>query len=293
MGQTLPEIAPRVSGTRRTILTPPNSNPSSSRTSSRNRTPASSPNSTMGNTVPEIAAPFGPMCCVFTDVVDSTALWEYNSREMWDALADHNSLIRPLINDFRGYEIKTTGDGFHLAFQNAMDALKFCLSVQISICTHDWAQAILDFHRQPKQVEKTKVALECLAVRTGIYFGMPDFTEINPLSQRMDYYGPMVNRSARVAGLAEAGEVAVSDNFIREIWRIQTRGTVNTTGELTDTTRTRILRKVVSSEFFALEFMGWVSVKGVDEEMYTTLICCPTRLEETWGSPQTFPDSQT
>jgi hypothetical protein len=56
---------------------------------------------------------------------------------------------------------------------------------------------------------------------------------------------------------------------------------VNTTGELTDTTRTRILRKVVSSEFFALEFMGWVSVKGEDEEIYITLICCPTRLEET------------
>ncbi|KAE9368698.1 adenylyl cyclase [Stipitochalara longipes BDJ] len=243
----------------------------------------------MGQRIPVIASrrnsvqapPMGPLSCVFTDIVDSTALWEFNVLEMWEALREHNRLIRPLIDNFRGYEIKTTGDGFHLAFQNAIDALKFCLSVQIAICTHNWPQEILDsYYEQAKQARQAEqvgqaeqvrqarrnVAHECLAVRTGAHFGMPDFAEMNPTSQRVDYYGPMVNRSARVAHLAGPGEVAVSDDLIREIWRLQTEDAVDTTGEMTDATRTRILQKVAPSRLFKLDFMRFVELKGVKEE---------------------------
>lgn len=313
MGQTStsPDIASGASETMETTLTPPSSTPRSY------HTPDSSPNSTMGRPLaarsrrdaaqpaPEARspppysavglplanpswrrdsiepAPKGPFSCVFTDIVDSTALWEFDSSAMEEARKLHDNSIRPYIDRFHGYEVKTIGDGFHIVFKNALETLTFCICVQIVICNLEWPAAILEYHATPKSREKTrepKIAYECLAIRMGCHFGMPYSEELNLYSQRMDYYGPMVNRSARVQGQAFGGEIAVSDEFIREIWRLQTNDKVDTTVEMTDATRRRILRKIVPTKFCDIKFLGLLELKGVEEEMYITLICCPTRL---------------
>jgi hypothetical protein len=50
----------------------------------------------------------------------------------------------------------------------------------------------------------------------GLHCGLP-VCEIDPVTKRMDYYGPMVNRSSRICGNAAGGEIMCSADIIREI----------------------------------------------------------------------------
>ena len=75
-------------------------------------------------------APIGEVTLVFTDVEGSTALWEAAPVEMREALELHDQLMRRTIDEYQGYEVKTEGDAFMVAFQHPKDALAWCLAVQ-------------------------------------------------------------------------------------------------------------------------------------------------------------------
>jgi class 3 adenylate cyclase len=113
----------------------------------------------------------------------------------------------------------------------------------------------------------------------GLHFGTPHAAIKNPISLRMDVYGLMVNTSSRVQSVANGGQVAVSDQFLQEVWRLQTRREVMSL-PLTKEKREEILIKEASafSDFFALDLDpekdGWCKLKGVKEKVYVTLVNC-------------------
>jgi len=63
---------------------------------------------------------------------------------MTQALELHDRLLRDLLASFRGYEVKTEGDAFMVAFFTILDAVLWCLAVQkvwskyvmFQICIH-------------------------------------------------------------------------------------------------------------------------------------------------------------
>eukprot|EP00754_Rhynchopus_humris_P002178 Rhum_TRINITY_DN11204_c0_g1::Rhum_TRINITY_DN11204_c0_g1_i1::g.43279::m.43279 len=59
---------------------------------------------------------------VFTDVKASTMLWETVPNSMPEAMRTHNRVIRQCIDKANGYEVKTIGDSFMVAFDNSVDA---------------------------------------------------------------------------------------------------------------------------------------------------------------------------
>ena len=72
--------------------------------------------------------PAGTVTFLFTDIEGSTRLWEQHPEGMKRALSRHDDLIRTAIEGHGGSVIKTTGDGFHAAFETGLDGVAAALS---------------------------------------------------------------------------------------------------------------------------------------------------------------------
>ena len=66
--------------------------------------------------------PRGTVTFLFTDVEDSTRLWEEAPTEMADGLRVHDAIVRGTIERHDGYVFGAGGDGFCAAFSTAADA---------------------------------------------------------------------------------------------------------------------------------------------------------------------------
>ncbi len=129
--------------------------------------------------------PSGTVTFLFTDVEGSTRLWEEHSEAMQGALARHDQILREAIEGNDGHVVKTTGDGFHAAFATAADAVLAAVSGQLALAREPWG------------------APGPLLVRIGVHTG--------PAQRRDgDYYGPAVNRAARLMSAAHGGQIVVS-----------------------------------------------------------------------------------
>eukprot|EP00755_Sulcionema_specki_P008405 Sspe_Gene.40844::Locus_19730_Transcript_1_1_Confidence_1.000_Length_5161::g.40844::m.40844 len=158
------------------------------------------------------AAPQGDVTLVFTDVQNSTMLWDAETAGMKAALAAHNNLLRRLLAENGGYEVKTEGDSFMVAFHTPKDALMWCSLSQTELLKVDWPAPIMRFAADcgEERDEFGTLLFRGLRVRMGVHRGHP-FCQTDPLTSRMDYFGPMVNISARVCGLASGGEIIISE----------------------------------------------------------------------------------
>jgi class 3 adenylate cyclase len=62
-------------------------------------------------------APDGTVTILFTDIEDSTALNERLGDRRWlEVLRAHNQVVRRCIGEHGGYEVKSQGDGFMIAY---------------------------------------------------------------------------------------------------------------------------------------------------------------------------------
>jgi class 3 adenylate cyclase len=117
---------------------------------------------------------------LFTDIVDSTHVAAERGDAGWRMLLDrHNEIVRKCLTQYRGREIKTTGDGFLATFDGPARAIR---------C----ARAIIEGVRE--------VGIE---VRAGLHSG-----EVEIVGE--DVAGIAVNTAARVADISGSGEVLVS-----------------------------------------------------------------------------------
>ena len=163
------------------------------------------------------AAPTGTVTLVFTDIQGSTMLWERFKTEFKKLLDLHNQIVRDLIEAHDGYEVKTEGDAFMVAFNHATDAVSFCLQSQLALHQAPWPAELLE----PQDLKDVAGISEdgCfrgLRVRMGIHTGEPR-CERDPLSGRMDYFGTVVNRAARVGHVGHGGQVVISETTYAQV----------------------------------------------------------------------------
>ncbi|SPO26130.1 probable Adenylate cyclase [Ustilago trichophora] len=146
-------------------------------------------------------SPIGQVALVFTDIKNSTSLWETNNG-MQTAMRLHNYLLRRQLRTIGGYEVKTEGDAFMVSFPSVTAALLWCFTVQQQLLQEDWPREILDSEDGKEVYDQSgELIHRGLSVRMGIHWGRP-VCEADPITRRMDYFGPMVNRAARISGAA-------------------------------------------------------------------------------------------
>lgn len=164
----------------------------------------------------EVDAPMGHIALAFTDIRNSTRLWETNAG-MPAAMSLHGDILRRQLRICGGYEVKTEGDAFMCSFHTVLSALLWCLAVQIDLLKADWPADILESDEGREIRDQSgRVVARGLSVRMGIHCGYP-VCEPDPVTHRMDYFGPMVNRSSRISGSAAGGEIMCSADVVREI----------------------------------------------------------------------------
>jgi adenylate cyclase len=161
----------------------------------------------------EVTPPMGMLALVFTDIRNSTLLWESNPG-MHLAMRMHNQLLRRQLRAIGGYEVKTEGDAFMVSFPSITSALLWCFTVQAELLHEDWPQAILDCEDgRPIYSASGELIYRGLSVRMGIHWGEP-VCERDPITRRMDYFGPMVNRAARLCAVADGGQIIASADAV-------------------------------------------------------------------------------
>jgi DNA-binding NarL/FixJ family response regulator/class 3 adenylate cyclase len=85
--------------------------------------------------------PSGTVTFLFTDIEDSTKLWEQHPQEMLVAHARHNHILREAIGSNNGYVFQVIGDAFCAAFHTAGDAIRAAVKCQIQLQSEKWENA--------------------------------------------------------------------------------------------------------------------------------------------------------
>jgi adenylate cyclase len=214
----------------------------------------------------EVEPPTGQVALVFTDIKNSTMLWETNPG-MATAIKMHHSLMRRQLRLDGGYEVKTEGDSFMVSFPSVTAGLLWCFNCQIGLLQQEWPRELLECE-DGKEVFDAEGNLiqRGLSVRMGIHWGVPS-CERDPITRRMDYYGPMVNRAARINASADGGQLMASQDVINEIKALSKF--LDEQGELGDLPF-ETKREVLELRKIGLEVkeMGERKLKGLEGECW-------------------------
>jgi adenylate cyclase len=171
----------------------------------------------------------GTLTIVFSDIEQSTRRGSELGDERWMRLLGfHNSVVRRHLERSGGFEVKSQGDGFMLAFPSARAAV---------LCSIDIMRA-LDAHGRSQPTD-------ALRIRIGMHAG-------EAIVEDGDLFGKPVVLAARIASEARGGEILVS-SLVREI--VESRGDLRF-GE----SRQAILKGLAGS--YALHAIDWLTRDG-------------------------------
>lgn len=132
------------------------------------------------------AAPNGTVTVLFSDIEGSSELNERLGDLRWvDVLRDHNAIVREHIASHDGYEVKSQGDSFMVAFSSARRALLAAMAIQRSVSDYGSGRDLQ------------------LRIRIGLHTG-------EAIEERGDFFGRHIVMAARIASQARGGEILAS-----------------------------------------------------------------------------------
>jgi class 3 adenylate cyclase len=135
---------------------------------------------------------------MFTDIVGSTNLAEALGDEAWERLLRwHDDTLRGLFAASGGEVVNSTGDGFFVAFESARAGIDCAIAIQRALA------------------EQGRTSGFSLSVRVGLHTA-----EANRRGD--DYSGVGVHLAARVAGLANAGEIVATGETVADAGEVVT-----------------------------------------------------------------------
>ncbi len=128
---------------------------------------------------------------VFTDIVGSTSLAEALGDDAWQELIHwHDQTLRAIFSRYGGTEVKQTGDGFFVAFEDASTAIEAAVAVQRSLAEHRRGHGFAP------------------QVRIGLH-------EAEASTRAIDFAGRGVHEAARIGSLAGGGQILASVNTVQ------------------------------------------------------------------------------
>jgi class 3 adenylate cyclase len=137
-----------------------------------------------------MALPAGTVTLLFSDIEGSTRLLEHLGERFSNVLDEHRRIVRGAVVAHGGYEVRTEGDAFFVAFVRASDAVRAAVAAQRGLAARAWPGGVV------------------VRVRMGVHTGEPRVVG-------GDYVGMDVHRAARICSAAHGGQVVVSETTER------------------------------------------------------------------------------
>ncbi|MEO8456228.1 MAG: adenylate/guanylate cyclase domain-containing protein [Chloroflexota bacterium] len=129
---------------------------------------------------------------LFTDLVGHTAMMRRLGDEKGRAvLREHETVTRDVLKQHSGSEVKTMGDGFMASFPSVTKGVECAIALQKAFA------------------ERNESAEEPLTIRVGLNAG-------EPIEEDGDLFGETVIMAARIAAMAQGGEI-LSSLGVREL----------------------------------------------------------------------------
>ncbi|HET9332664.1 MAG TPA: tetratricopeptide repeat protein [Gemmatimonadota bacterium] len=144
----------------------------------------------MSESTSSITYPSGTATFLFTDIERSTEMWERHREVMPRALERHDSVMRDVIRASGGRVFKEVGDAFHAVFADAARAVEAAIAIQRSLSAEAWETP------------------EPIRVRVALHAGDAE-------QRDNDFFGPTLNRTARILAAGHGGQVLLSQSVER------------------------------------------------------------------------------
>lgn len=131
---------------------------------------------------------------MFTDIVGYSKLTQKNEALTLEILKVHQGLIRSVIKEYDGSEIKTMGDAFLIKFPSAVEAVRCAIEIQ---------KVVVEYNASTQSAKRFQV-------RVGVHLG-------DIVYKDHDVYGDGVNIASRIEPLAEPGGICISQQVYDQI----------------------------------------------------------------------------
>lgn len=139
------------------------------------------------NLLPQVSSGHETMTILFSDIKGSAEITDrIGDRAAQELFREHNNIVREQVTTFQGYEIKSMGDGFMLAFPSALNGILCAITIQ----------KMLREHNESKQRES-------ILVRMGLHAG-------EVIRENQDYFGRNVILASRISSHARENQILVS-----------------------------------------------------------------------------------
>jgi class 3 adenylate cyclase len=139
------------------------------------------------------AAPDGTVTVLFSDIEGSTSLNERVGDVRWlELLRVHHAIVREQVHAYGGFEVKSQGDGFMIAFPSARRAVQCARAIQSAV------RSRLAEHPDGP-----------VRLRIGLHTG-------EAIREEADFYGKNIALAARITDQARGGEILAS-SVVKEL----------------------------------------------------------------------------
>ncbi|GLE01926.1 hypothetical protein PINS_up010764 [Pythium insidiosum] len=188
-----------------------------------------------------------PLTMVFTFIEGARPLVRCHAEELAERIKALCAVARELLRKHNGYECQELQGDFMLAFFNPVCAVLWCVEFQLRIRR--------EFRKWNHQAENHELMF---SMSMGVETGIPASVSPHKTSGRADYFGNIVNQTARIAKAAHGGQILIGG----DAWN-----SFNTcTHRLTVLKRAKDVREGVDrSSVVLFKAHGYYSFKGISQ----------------------------
>lgn len=145
------------------------------------------------NEIVQVADADGTVTILFSDIENSTSMNSELGDEKWvQLLGAHDELLHTYIDKHRGHVVKSQGDGYMVVFSTPELGVSAALDIQRALTA--------------KRQRSRRLRWHPIRVRMGLHTG-------TAIERGGDWFGRNVAKAARVAAMADGGEIMVSSEL--------------------------------------------------------------------------------